>query len=169
MEEVALARKPSPAGMRAAAGTPTARGLWPQVDRPVAAFEEAGAGDGDGGLIGAGGFPARRRGEALGLALVVDGFGLALQGLLAGFVSGEAFLEISHREGVIGLIRGGEPCNELGDPAGFGLAFSAQLPEGGPARGFLRRGADRKGDRPGAEQWSGGEEGPKGPDAQTPA
>jgi hypothetical protein len=73
-----------------------------------------------------------------------DGIGLALQGFLARFLGGEALLQIGNREGVIGFIGGVQALGELGDPAGFGLELGAELPEGGAARGFLRRACSRR-------------------------
>lgn len=113
--------------------------------------------------IGAGGLTAGKRGEALGLGLVVvgitaqafdhpaDGIGLALQGLAARFLSREGLLEIGDGAGVLGLVIGVEPFGQLGDPAGFGLELSAQLPEGGAACGLLGRGRDGEGDRHGRQ------------------
>jgi hypothetical protein len=82
-----------------------------------------------------------------------DGIGLALEGLLAGFLGGEAFLQIGNGEGVFGLIAGMEALSELGDPAGFRLELGAELPEGRASRGLIGwRGGDGKGNRHGREK-----------------
>jgi hypothetical protein len=56
-----------------------------------------------------------------------DGIGLAVQGLAAAFLGREAFLKVGHGKGVVGLVAGVEAIGELGDPAGFGLEFGAEL------------------------------------------
>jgi ABC-type uncharacterized transport system permease subunit len=56
-----------------------------------------------------------------------DGIGLAVQGLAAAFLGREAFLKVGHSKGVVGLVAGVEAIGELGDPAGFGLEFGAEL------------------------------------------
>lgn len=64
---------------------------------------------------------------------LVDGIGLAVQGLTVLILAGEALLQVSDGVEIIGQLAVVEPIGELYGPAAFGLEFGSQLPEAGDA------------------------------------